>query len=426
VVVAGGAVAVALVAVLSGLARAWAAARAPGGLLGQARDAAPGRGSAVARALAGAGLPPSVLIGMRMALERGRGRGSVPVRATTVALAVAIAAVAAILSFRAGLDHLTGTPRLYGQTYDAWGATEPATERTLSRLTHDRTISAVSAVTLTNAVVAGRSATLMAIEPRKGAIPLAMAAGHAPETERETALGTRTLADAGVRIGDTVRIDAGLGPRRMRVVGRAVLPNTSGPAGAVRPAEGALVTVPGLRALGSHERSSRVLVRFARHVDPRAGLAHLGTEFAPPVTPVDIENFNRVEQAPLAMAVLFALASAAALTHALMLSGRRRRRDLALLKTLGLAPRQVAGAIAWQALTMVVVALAAGLPLGVAGGRLAWHLFADRAGFVAEAVTPWLGIMLLCPVALSFSLLVALIPAVSAARVWPAPALRTE
>jgi ABC-type lipoprotein release transport system permease subunit len=64
------------------------------------------------------------------------------------------------------------------------------------------------------------------------------------------------------------------------------------------------------------------------------------------------------------------------MTHTLVTSVRRRRRDLAMLKTLGFVRGRVVAAMVWQATTFAVVALAVGRPLGLAAGRWAWELTA--------------------------------------------------
>ena len=69
--------------------------------------------------LSRAGLPPSRVAGVRMALEPGRGRTAVPVRTTLLAAVVGVAAVAAALTITASADRLLGTPRLYGHNWDA-------------------------------------------------------------------------------------------------------------------------------------------------------------------------------------------------------------------------------------------------------------------------------------------------------------------
>jgi ABC-type lipoprotein release transport system permease subunit len=59
----------------------------------------------------------------------------------------------------------------------------------------------------------------------------------------------------------------------------------------------------------------------------------------------------------------------ATLTHVLLTSVRRRRRDLALLKTLGLLRPQLLSVVLSQACALTAVALLAGLPLGIVVGR---------------------------------------------------------
>ena len=51
---------------------------------------------------------------------------------------------------------------------------------------------------------------------------------------------------------------------------------------------------------------------------------------------------------------------------------RRRRRDFAVLRSIGLTRRQVRSTISWQASTLTAVALGLGIPLGIVCGRMAW------------------------------------------------------
>src|SRR5439155_5450510 len=91
-----------------------AASRAAAGVKqsGQARP------SVVAEALARPAAAPPVATGVRLALEPGRGRTAVPVRSTIAGAVVGVAALATALAFTASLDHLLGTPRLYGVSFD--------------------------------------------------------------------------------------------------------------------------------------------------------------------------------------------------------------------------------------------------------------------------------------------------------------------
>ena len=63
-----------------------------------------------------------------------------------------------------------------------------------------------------------------------------------------------------------------------------------------------------------------------------------------------------------------------------MTSVRRRRRELALLKTIGFGRRQVSATVAWQATTLAFVGLVVGIPIGLLLGRLVWQRVADGLG----------------------------------------------
>lgn len=70
--------------------------------------------TSAATVVARTGAPPSVLVGVRNALERGRGRTSVPVVTALMCTVWAVAALVATTIFGASLSNLLATPRLYG------------------------------------------------------------------------------------------------------------------------------------------------------------------------------------------------------------------------------------------------------------------------------------------------------------------------
>ena len=78
------------------------------------------RPSRIVAFLVRASAPPSALIGVRHALERGRGRHSVPVGPALLGSILAVTALCATAVFGASLNHLTSTPALYGQPYNEW------------------------------------------------------------------------------------------------------------------------------------------------------------------------------------------------------------------------------------------------------------------------------------------------------------------
>ncbi len=142
--------------------------------------------------------------------------------------------------------------------------------------------------------------------------------------------------------------------------------------------------------------------------------------------PSDIVSYERVRTTPLVLAGVLALLAIATVTHALVTAVRRRRRDLALLKTLGFTRRQVMGSVAWQASTFAFLALVIGVPVGVIVGRWAWTALADDLGTVAEPIVPVLAVVLAVPVVLLIANAVAYVPGRIAARLRPATVLRSE
>jgi ABC-type lipoprotein release transport system permease subunit len=129
---------------------------------------------------------------------------------------------------------------------------------------------------------------------------------------------------------------------------------------------------------------------------------------------------------PLFLGVALAVGATSALALTLVASVRRRRRDLALLKTLGFTQRQLAAAVAWQSTIAVGIGVAAGVPVGLIVGRSLWDLFANEIHAVPRPVVPTLTIALVAIGALVVANLVAAIPARSAARTSATLLLRVE
>jgi putative ABC transport system permease protein len=139
-----------------------------------------------------------------------------------------------------------------------------------------------------------------------------------------------------------------------------------------------------------------------------------------------VVNLQSVDGLPLVLAGLAAVLGAAAVGSTMTIFVRRRRRDLAILKTLGFRRRQVAATVARQAASFMLVALALGLPLGVAAGRWAWDLAAMQLQSAAPPAVPVLAIALVVPSALLAGNALAAGPARTAARTAPAISLRQE
>jgi ABC-type lipoprotein release transport system permease subunit len=118
--------------------------------------------------------------------------------------------------------------------------------------------------------------------------------------------------------------------------------------------------------------------------------------------------------------------AARAVGLALVSSLRRRRRELAVLKTLGFSRRQVRATVAWQASTVAAVGLVVGVPLGLLVGAYVWHQVADELGVSSDRTWPVLAVVLLAIGALLAVNVIAAVPARRAARTRPAVVLRSE
>ena len=129
---------------------------------------------------------------------------------------------------------------------------------------------------------------------------------------------------------------------------------------------------------------------------------------------------------PFVLAGILALLAVATLAHLLVSAVRRRRRDLAILKTLGFSRGQVTAAVLWQSATLTALALLIGVPLGIGVGRWLWNFFATQQGVVVEPRIPVPAVLLVIPAAIVLAGLVAAVPARVASLTKPALVLRTE
>jgi ABC-type lipoprotein release transport system permease subunit len=395
--------------------------------------------------VAGAGLAPTSVIGIRAALRPGRGRTSVPVRSVLITSGLAIAAVVAAFTFTSNLDHLSNTPRLYGWdwTFKAGNGFFPVhAKATSAKLSEDRDVAAFAGANYGDLRIAGRTVASIGLDSIRGSIFPTLLEGRAPRNNHEIVLGTRTLHRAGLSVGDQVKVVAQETPRSMRIVGRAVFPKLG--AGSFTPTnlgEGAATraAVFADRSAPADDKYSFMLFRLKPGTDMTAAQKRLQQTVGPmdfcggestcvetAERPGDLSNYTRVRGTPLLLAAVLALMAIGALGHVLVTSVRRRRRDTAVLKTLGFVRRQVSAVTAWQATTMAAVALLIGIPVGILLGRVAWATFADALGVGPASLIPAWALLLAIPATIVLANLIAAIPALLSARTHPAVVLRSE
>ena len=432
-VIGVGAGAVLLLVVLISALSSWRALRVPTTALGPGRPGVRRRTAAVAEACAG--LAPSAVVGIRMALEPGHGRTAAPVRTTMTASVLAIASMAAALTFAGSLSHLLDTPRLYGWTWDVQlGTGVFPGGRDRAFIEGSPWVAGLAVGTTARVAVDGLPIDALAMDVVKGTLRPAAIEGRSPAAPDELLLGTRTLNALRARIGETVEVRIGESSVPMTVVGRGVFPDF---AQTVRLGQGAWINWEGLTRLAPDTPEPGIfLVRFRNDSDRReffsgafgpfstsAGTSILDFQALEPRTPAELTGIRKL---PLILAGVVAGLAVAVLAQTLVTVVRRRRRDLAILKTLGFVRRQVLAAVAWQASTVAVVGLAVGLPLGVAAGRWAWTLYAEHLGVVPVPVIPMGLLLLAVPATILAAMVISALPGLIAARTRPALVLRAE
>jgi len=447
VTAAGALATVALVVALS----AWPAVRQARRQRGDPpRRAAP---APLVRALAGTGAPPSAVIGVRHALERGRGRRPVPVGTALLGMVMAVAALCATAVFGASLTRLISSPALYGAPFQAeftnqgTGSGAVLTGALLTSLRRDPAITRITLVTTVEIEANGQHVRSLAVSAVRGPALISAVDGRLPRGDRDIMLGAATMRAIGARPGGTVRVTVpnpvtgAAHTARFRVVGRASFLPTFGTGGL---GNGAAMTVGALSAVQcppgggrpacrDHARRGIIYSVLARSAPGPAGAAALArytsryrSYVAIPQEPTELVNFGEAVNFPLLFGVALSLFGAATMVHLLLVSVNRRRSEAGLLKVLGFVRRQVAAVVSWQATAVALVGIAAGVPLGIAAGKIAWRLFATNFGVVPVPVVPAaLLAALACGVLVAANALAAA-PAWLAARSRPAQLLRAE
>ena len=436
------------IVVLTLLAVLPAAVRRP--RLGDAPDRAPSR----AWTARWARLPLVPSEGIRFAFDGGSGATRVPVRSGIVAAAVAVAALLAATTFAASLDGFLADPSRYGQQWSRMVDQQFSPVPVVALLDELEPVDGVRGVAggvYGETDIDGERVPAIGWQPLRDNVSLTMVEGRMASAADEVALGGEILDRLDLSVGDTVEVDGGEGPTPRRIVGEAVFPRlglgsfaaTGLGVGAQLSPDGLVGTsLPGPEELATFVetpelfsldgQSFNFLVVDAE--DPGAvddavqPLIDDGFLLASRIDqrPTRVTDLTRVQEIPNVLALVFAVLAAAVVAHVLISSVRQRRSDLAVLRTLGFQRSQLRGTVAWQASAIAISALVIGIPVGIAAGRFAWDSFVAGLHVPALPATPWASVVLVVPITLLVANPVAAVPAMIAARVRPAEALRRE
>jgi putative ABC transport system permease protein len=108
-----------------------------------------------------------------------------------------------------------------------------------------------------------------------------------------------------------------------------------------------------------------------------------------PIRPPALQELGSVRSIPFGLGAVFAAAMATGLVLGITMSVRGRRHELWVLRALGADGRQRARTVLWHALTVALVAVAVGGPLGVALGRATARALLDSLGVAPGLAVPW-------------------------------------
>jgi hypothetical protein len=417
------------------------------------------------RLAAALGLPVSAVVGSRFALEPGNDRDGAPVRSALIGAVLAVAIVVATLTFGSSLSTLVSHPRLFGWnwTYAIYDNGNGVPPQAAKLLNSDPYVAAWSGDDFANAQINGLTVPIFLTTYHAKVTPPILV-GHAVDGPGQIVLGAATIQQLHKKVGDYVTAGYGTAkdapvyvpPTRLKIVGTATLPTLGGTlsqhpdlgVGAMIPL---LIEPPAFRRFLHYKNESLdgdsvLLVRLKSDAPAAPALmslkkiAHVGTVLLnatpvgagedvvvlPPQYPAEIENYRTIGAIPDILALALSLGAVAALTLALVSSVHRRRRDLALLRSLGCTGRQLRATVAWQASIAGGLGVIVGVPLGIVAGRWLWDLFARSVYVVPDPTVPVLSLAVAVVCTMVLVNVVAAMPGRSAASTSTARVLRGE
>lgn len=369
--------------------------------------------------------PPSgatLLLPLRVSLGHDLAyRGSSWGRLALAAAGVGLGVVVSVSVYSTSLDRLIDSPSLFGSNYEM--VLFPADEEAFADFDFDdHGIESAAIIRGAHVTVAGDLIEALVIDPVRGTAGGTVLRGRAPQAHDEVVLGPTTADHLGLGVGEEVTI-AGAREGSMRIVGEGVLPILD------RPAYGDVMwlTPAAATRLEIDLQEPRLLLNLAEGIAPDDLDAIIGDHYENSLlVPDDVSNLDGVGQIPVALAIFGAVLSAAVLAFALVGIVHRRRHDLAILRTLGLRPRQIRASMLTACLLIVGPGAAIGVATGVVLGRAYWSSVAAGVPAIAQPVVPLAMTALIVLGALATGCLLVVGPARLATRIRPATILQRD
>jgi MacB-like periplasmic core domain/FtsX-like permease family len=407
--------------------------------------------SAITRLATASGVPLSLAMGLRFALRSGRGPNAAPVRSAIFGAILAVVVLVTTVTFGASLDNLVSHPALYGWNWNYAllsgfaGQEDLPGPQVATFFNQDRDVAAWSGANFARVQLDGQSLQVMTETPGAQVGP-PLLSGHGLEAANQIVLGEQSLAALHKKVGDTVTFNNGKTKAiTLTIVGTATFtPVSKG----LEMGTGALVATkdfpvsltntqdtsipgpqvvlirlrPGTNTATALKSVHNIIYRLNRVHDDQGTAGGLVAQ----LRPAEIVNYRSMGTTPAILGGGLALGAVVALALTLVASVRRRRRELALLKTLGFMRRQLALAVAWQSSIAVGIGVVIGVPVGIVLGRSLWNLFAHAIDAVPSPSVPGLVVVLIAVGALVLANVIASVPGRMAARTSTALVLREE
>lgn len=372
---------------------------------------------------AGASVPAAV--GASLALEQTGGhRGAVPVRSALAAATAAVLGVVAATTLVSGINDALHDAARSGRTWKL--EAELQNPGAIPRSSDVTGVGDMTLATRFAATVGGKDVPFYALDQVEGTVGFVVLHGRQPVGDDEAMIGARSAKVLHVKIGDAITADAG-GPT-LRVVGIGMMMETAHSTFD----EGALMSIEALDATSGvtpDNVEGFLLLNPAHGIEVStvsSELSEAGLDAAPPGPVADVTNLGQVRNLPYLLAGFLIVLGLGAVAHALLTVSRRRAKELAVLRAVGLSPRQAAACVGWQAVVVAAIALLIGIPVGLAIGREAWRRVAASIPLVYVGPFDPRLLALVVPGALIALLVLALAPAWRAAHLRTAATLRAE
>jgi hypothetical protein len=374
-------------------------------------------------------LPVTASIGCTSALPTGRRHGAASSRSALVGAVLGVAGVLAIAVFTTSQRATAETSSRLGWGWDSMPdlhADDPWA--VIDSLAEDPSLAAVGAASCDRVFTDQSATSACALHVFSGSLSLVYLDGRSPNSPDEVATGRQTLSAAGLELGDSIEVTGQSGAtRELEIVGIVVQPDEA------NPGEGLVLTESGLTRLADDSIEQYLLLKYPAGADTDHIEAALVSNYpldftddSHPRVPESLSQLGRVRPTLTALAAFLGLLGIIGLIHFLLLSASRRRHEAAVLETLGLVGRQTRTVTSWQALTIALIGVVFGTPLGVVVGRAVWIASVDQIGIVDSPEMPWLVAAAIVGVTLVGAVTVSLAPGWIMARRSPAEALRRE